>query len=167
MSPFPPIFAPAWPRRGVGHQEWVALIRDLAARFSLLRKAASFAAIGLVNAAVDAGLFFLVLNMLASRERPALVVANLVAWFFAASGSYVMNSLITFAAESGRRLTLRSYAAFLASGVVGALANTATLLLVAIVLPVWAAKACAIAVSFAINFSMSHFVVFRKTHGRQ
>ena len=30
------------------------------------------------------------------------------------------------------------------------------------VAPVWVAKALAIGVSFLVNFSMSHFVVFRK-----
>ena len=30
--------------------------------------------------------------------------------------------------------------------------------------PVWVAKGCAILVSFVLNFSMSHFVVFRARH---
>jgi putative flippase GtrA len=35
------------------------------------------------------------------------------------------------------------------------------LVLVAQVAPVWIAKGCAILVSFLVNFSLSHFVVFR------
>jgi putative flippase GtrA len=97
-----------------------------------------------------------------------LVPANLLSWLIAISGSYVMNSFITFAAESGRRLTRRGYATFVASGVVGAVANTATLVVAASLLEsiipganVPVAKLLAIGVSFIVNFSMSHFVVFR------
>ena len=52
--------------------------------------------------------------------------------------------------------------AFVASGIVGLVANTATLVIAAQFLPVWVAKGCAILVSFLVNFSMSHFVVFRR-----
>jgi hypothetical protein len=32
-------------------------------------------------------------------------------------------------------------------------------------LPVWAAKGCSIGASFLVNFSLSHFVVFRPRGG--
>ena len=53
-----------------------------------------------------------------------LIPANVLAWLLAVSGSYVMNSFITFAAESGRRLHWRAYGAFVASGVAGVITNT-------------------------------------------
>jgi putative flippase GtrA len=92
-----------------------------------------------------------------------LIAANTGSWIVAVSGSYVMNSSITFAAESGRQLKWRAYVAFVASGVAGWLANTATLLVAAevLLLPVWLAKAVAILASFVVNFSLSHFFVFR------
>jgi putative flippase GtrA len=121
-------------------------------------KAVSFGMIGVVNTAIDAGVFFLTLAMFTA----SLVAANVLAWLVAVSCSYVMNSFITFARESGRELRWRDYASFVASGVAGMVANTATLVIVAQFLPVWAAKGCAIIVSFAVNFSLSHFVVFRK-----
>jgi putative flippase GtrA len=149
-------------------------------RMGVMRKAVSFALIGLINTAVDATVFFLVYAYLISSaplirffaaaaglcrcgaaEDLALVAANLTAWLVAMTLSYVMNSTITFAAESGRKLRFKAYVAFAASGVLGVIANTATLVLAAQVLPVWAAKGCAILVSFVVNFSMSHFVVFR------
>jgi putative flippase GtrA len=149
-------------------------------RVSIMRKAISFALIGLINTAVDATVFFLVYAYLTSSaplirffaaaaglcrcgaaEDLALVAANVTAWLVAMTFSYVMNSTITFAAESGRKLRFKAYVAFAASGVLGFIANTATLVLAAQVLPVWAAKGCAILVSFVVNFSMSHFVVFR------
>lgn len=149
-------------------------------RVSVMRKAVSFALIGLVNTVIDASVFFLVYAYLTgsapitqllteaaercrcgTAENLALVAANVTAWLVAMTLSYVMNSTITFAAESGRKLRWRAYLAFAASGVLGVIANTATLVLVAQILPVWVAKACAILVSFVVNFSMSHFVVFR------
>jgi putative flippase GtrA len=74
-----------------------------------------------------------------------------------------MNSFVTFAAETGRKLRWRAYFAFAGSGVAGWVANTATLLVLAqiLLLPVLLAKAVAILVSFVVNFSISHFVVFR------
>jgi putative flippase GtrA len=120
-------------------------------------KAASFALIGLVNTAVDFGVFLLALRYVTS----SLIGANVLAWLVAVSGSYVMNSFITFAAESGRQLRLKDYAGFVLSGVAGVVVNTATLLLAATVLPVVAAKLVAILASFVVNFSLSHFLVFR------
>jgi putative flippase GtrA len=78
-----------------------------------------------------------------------------------------MNSTITFAAESGRKLSRRHYIIFIVSGIAGLIANTAALVFVAQILlfPVWLAKAAAILASFVVNFSMSHFVVFRVRSG--
>jgi putative flippase GtrA len=121
-------------------------------------KAISFAVVGVINTVVDASVFFLAYTYLTN----VLIVDNVLSWSAGVTCSYVLNSVITFAHESGRKLSLRSYGAFVASGVVGLIGNTATLLIVAQVAPVWVAKGCAILVSFLINFSMSHFVVFRK-----
>jgi putative flippase GtrA len=145
-------------------------------------KAVSFAMIGVANTVVDYGVFLLARAALSGSSAAAraidaivaychcgndtsvsLIVANLISWIVAVTGSYILNSSITFAAESGRILTWRAYGTFLASGIVGWLANTATLLVGAqiLLLPVWMAKAIAILASFAVNFSLSHFVVFR------
>lgn len=127
-------------------------------RQAIMLKAMSFASIGVVNSLVDLCLFLLALNYLTN----SLVVANVLAWIFAVSGSYVMNSFITFAAESGRQLTPRAYFTFVVSQVLGLVAGTGTLLAAATVMPVLFAKLLAIGASFLVNFSMSHFVVFRK-----
>jgi putative flippase GtrA len=137
-------------------------------------KAASFAIVGLVNTAVDATIFFLLL----AYVTPSLAVANIIAWFFANVGSYVMNAFTTFSAETGGRLSLRHYAGFVGSGLVAVTASTIAVELAAKFLPALAptlgevrlgtvtaavaiAKAIAILVSFAVNFSITHFVVFR------
>ena len=145
-------------------------------------KAIIFALIGLVNSVVDYGVFLLARAALdrspaalsgfhsladvchcGTVESIALVAANTLSWIVAVSGSYVMNSSITFAHESGRKLRWRAYAAFVVSGIAGWLANTATLLVAAelFLLPVWLAKLAAVLASFVVNFSLSHFVVFR------
>jgi putative flippase GtrA len=127
-------------------------------------KAASFALVGVFNTFVDLGVFLAAYNVL----KLPLIPANVLAWLVAVSGSYVMNSFITFAAESGRRLHWRAYAAFVASGIAGVITNT-TILVVAstwLGMPVLGAKLLAIAASFVVNFSLSHFVVFRTRERR-
>jgi putative flippase GtrA len=125
-------------------------------------KAASFAMVGVVNTLVDLGVFLVAYNVLAIP----LVPANVLAWLVAVTGSYVMNSFITFAAESGRTLRLRDYGTFVASGVAGVVTNTTVLVVASYWLPVLAAKLLAIAASFLVNFSLSHFVVFRRRDAR-
>jgi putative flippase GtrA len=140
------------------------LVRRLARAWedrAVTLKAASFAGVGVVNSLVDLAILLAAYNLLGLP----LVPANVLAWLVAVSGSYVMNSFVTFAAESGRRLQWRAYGAFVASGIAGVLANTTTLVVASYWVPVLAAKLLAIAVSFAVNFSLSHFVVFRVRTG--
>jgi len=120
-------------------------------------KAASFAMVGVVNTAIDFSVFWTTVHFLGWP----LVPANVLAWLVAVSFSYVMNSFITFGPESGRVLRWRDYATFLASGVAGMVASTATLFALSYVMPLLAAKLISIAISFVVNFSLSHFVVFR------
>ena len=120
-------------------------------------KAVSFALVGLINTAVDAAIFFLLL----AYVTPSLVIANVTAWFIANTGSYVMNSFTTFSAETGGKLSFKHYAGFVGSGIVAVTASTITVVIAAKFMPVWAAKAIAILVSFVVNFTITHFVVFR------
>ncbi len=137
---------------------WDRVFARLGGRI-LVGQAARFAMIGVVNTSVDFGVFLFALAFLTS----SLVAANVLSWTVAVTGSYVMNSFITFAAESGRRLRFRAYAGFIGSGLAGLIANTATLLIAAklLLLPVVLAKLLAIGVSFLVNFSLARFVVFR------
>jgi len=122
-------------------------------------KAISFALVGLVNSVVDFSVFSFGYYYLAWP----IIVANAMAWVIAVTGSYILNSTITFAHESGRKLSPRSFVSFALSQVAGFLANTGTVwcLVELLLVPAWAAKVAAIAVSFVVNFSLSHFVVFR------
>ncbi len=126
---------------------------------AVVLKAASFAFVGVVNSAVDFAVFSFCYYYLGLE----IVIANTAAWLVAVSGSYVLNSTITFARESGRRLHLGGYVGFALSQVMGFFANTATVwcLVELASAPAWAGKIAAISVSFVVNFSLSHFVVFR------
>jgi putative flippase GtrA len=125
---------------------------------ALVLKALSFAVVGLVNSAVDFGVFSFAYYYLALP----IIAANVAAWFVAVTGSYVMNTLTTFARESGRELTLKAYVGFAVSQLAGLVANTATVLIASYFMPVLVGKLLAIGASFLVNFSLSHFVVFRK-----
>ena len=150
-------------------------------------KAIAFGLVGLVNTVVDYCVFLIARAAFDSSAAAlaafgsfaamckcggammfSLIAANTVAWIVAVTGSYVMNSFVTFAAETGGKLRWRAYFTFVASGVAGWIANTATLLVLAevLLLPVFIAKAFAILASFVVNFSLSHFVVFKAQPGR-
>ena len=129
---------------------------------AIVLKAASFAGVGVINSLVDLCVFLAAYYLL---ELP-LIPANVLSWLVAVSGSYVMNSYVTFAAESGRQLRRRAYAAFVASGIAGVITNTAVLVIASYWVPVVLAKLLAIGASFLVNFLLSHFVVFRPRAGQ-
>lgn len=120
-------------------------------------KVISFALVGVGNTAVDFGIFTLTYKLF---ELP-IVAANVVAWLVAVSGSYVMNTLITFHAETGRVLRIKHYASFIASGLLGMIATTTALVVLSLYIHVMAAKLISILIGFAVNFTMSNLVVFR------
>jgi putative flippase GtrA len=149
---------------------------------ALSLKAIAFGLVGVVNTVVDYCVFLLARAAFDSSAAAfaafasfaalckcggaptfALIAANTISWIVAVTGSYVMNSFVTFAAETGGKLRWRAYFTFVVSGIAGWIANTATLLVLAevLLLPVFIAKAFAILASFVVNFSLSHFVVFR------
>src|ERR1700676_3862275 len=90
-----------------------------------LKKAISFGLVGVVNAGIDFAVFWPATHALGLSKVPAKVVS----WMVAVSASYVMNSLITFAAESGGKLRWRAYGAFVLSGVAGMVASVVALAL--------------------------------------
>ncbi len=120
-------------------------------------KAMSFAVVGLINTAVDATIFFLLL----AYVTPSLTIANVTAWFVANVGSYVMNSFTTFAAETGGRLNFGTTRASLVPGSWPSRHRPSRSCSRRSSCRSGRAKAIAILVSFAVNFSITHFVVFR------
>src|ERR1700676_1538951 len=81
--------------------QWARFVFAVLVHRALLLQAARLAAVGVVNTFVVFGVFLLSNTSVTS----SLVGANTCSWLVAVSGSYVMNSMITFAAESGRQLS--------------------------------------------------------------
>jgi putative flippase GtrA len=130
---------------------------------AVVLKVVSFGLVGLVNLVVD----FSVFSLCYFHLGVPIISANIIAWCVAVTGSYVMNTMTTFAAESGRQLRLRDYATFAASQVGGLITNTTVVFVASYFMPVLLAKLCAIGAGFLVNFSLSHFVVFRPRETRQ
>ena len=125
---------------------------------ALVAKAISFGLIGCINATVD----FVVFSILHLSIGLPIIPANLISWCVAVTNSYVLNSMITFAAESGRRLSFKRYIAFAATQVGGLIANTITVFAASYFIPVLLAKVLAIGASFVVDFTLSHLLVFRR-----
>jgi putative flippase GtrA len=136
----------------------IGFVRSLLADRALRRKAICFASIGVVNTIVDFSLF----SLGHLYFGLPIIPANMISWLVAVTGSYVMNTLITFAAESGGKLRPRTYGLFLAAQLSGLVANTTTVFVASYFMPVLVGKALAIGVSFVVDFTLSNFVVFRQ-----
>ena len=123
---------------------------------TLLLKAMSFGLVGCVNATVD----FVVFSVGHLVVGLPIIPANLIAWCVAVTNSYVLNSMVTFAAESGRRLSFGRYIGFAATQVGGLIANTLTVFVASFFIPVLIAKLLAIGASFVVDFTLSYLLVF-------
>jgi putative flippase GtrA len=127
---------------------------------AILLKAVSFGLVGLVNLTID----FSVFSIGYFYFGLPIIAANVIAWIAGVTNSYVLNSRITFAAESGGKLRVKDYLAFALSQAGGLVANTATVFIASYFMPVLVGKVLAIGTGFLVNFSLSHFVVFRARH---
>ena len=167
----------------VSRYDWVRAKLIAARRARALGfKAISFGLIGVINTIVDYSVFLVARAALShsptavaavgvfadvchcgSADSILLIVPNLMSWTVGITGSYILNSSFTFAAESQRKLRWRAYFTYVVAGIAGLVANTTALVVAAQVflLPVWAAKGCAIFASFVVNFSISNFIIFR------
>src|SRR5690348_4295694 len=103
---------------------------------AILIKAATFASAGAVSTLVDVSVF----STAAIYFGWPLIAANVLSWTFGASCSYVLNSSITFAAESGRTLSFNRYLRFLLSTIAGVVCSTTTLLILSYSVPLLVAK---------------------------
>ncbi|AVO43599.1 GtrA family protein [Phreatobacter cathodiphilus] len=135
------------------------------------RKMLSFGVIGVgngfVNYAVTVGVTVLVLTPLGlAANDPALGLAKALGWAVAVSNSYLLNTLFTFAHESGRRLSWPTYLRFVASGTVGLAIEVASFLFAVRYLPLSLAAIVPIGLAFVANFAMARLFVFSRPGGR-
>ena len=121
-------------------------------------KVVSFGLIGVVNTAVDLGVFSLGYYAMGFP----IIVANMFSWAVAVTCSYLLNSTITFSIDARRELSVKKYLAFVLAQLAGFAANTLTVVIASHFMPVVFGKLLAIGASFLVNFSLSHFVVFRR-----
>jgi putative flippase GtrA len=135
----------------------LATIFDAWHRRTVLAKLFSYASIGLVNVIVDVATFTVAFKLVGLP----LVPSNVVSWFVAVTGSYAMNTKITFEKETGGLYSLGRYASFAASGIFGLVVATTTLVVLSQYVNIPVAKLVSIVAAFGVNFSVSHFFVFR------
>jgi putative flippase GtrA len=126
-------------------------------RRTLLAKLFSFASIGVVNVAVDLIAFTLAFRLIGLP----LILSNTLAWLTAVTGSYAMNTKITFGRETGGVYSLGQYLRFAASGILGVTVATTVLVVFSHYTNIPIAKLASISASFGVNFCMSHFIVFQ------
>jgi putative flippase GtrA len=124
---------------------------------TIVAKLFSFATIGVLNVAVDVTVFSIAYKLF---DLP-LVVSNIISWSVAVSGSYAMNTKVTFGLETSGAFSWKQYIRFAASGALGVVFATTTLVILSQYANVFVAKFVSIVAAFGVNFSMSHFVVFR------
>jgi putative flippase GtrA len=126
-----------------------------------------FGLVGLVNAGVDAVVFFTAVAILSHVAAVALhpdwilILSNTCSWIVAVTSSYVLNSRFTFSGHTGGKMRLRDYLLFAASQFGGFLAHTAMLVVAAKYLPLPLAKLLGIGVGFVVNFTLARVIVFR------
>ncbi len=126
-----------------------------------------FGLVGLVNAGVDAAVFFTAVAILTHVAAVAihpdwiLILSNVCAWIVAVTSSYVLNSRFTFAHHARSKMSLRAYILFAASQFGGFLAHTAMLVAAAKYFPLPVAKLLGIGVGFVVNFTLARTIVFR------
>jgi len=135
------------------------------------RKMLSFGVIGVgngfVNYAVTVGVTMLALTPLGlAASDPALGLAKALGWAVAVSNSYLLNTLFTFAHESGRRLDWRTYFRFVASGTLGLAIEVASFLFAVRYLPLSLAAIVPIGLAFVANFAMARLFVFSRPGDR-
>jgi putative flippase GtrA len=126
-----------------------------------------FGLVGLVNAGVDAAVFFttvaIITHFVFAAMHPdwILILANACAWIAGVTCSYVLNSRFTFAHHAGGKMSLGGYLLFAASQFGGFLAHTAMLVAAAKYFPLPVAKLLGIGVGFVVNFTLARVIVFR------
>lgn len=134
-------------------------MRELA--FQMFR----FGLVGLVNAGVDAAVFFTMVAVLGAfapnlSHEWSLIAANTASFVIAVTVSYFLNSRFTFK-KRAEDLHFRAYLLFAASQVAGFVAHTAMLVIAAKYVPLPLAKLFGIGVGFVVNFTLARAIVFR------
>ena len=123
-------------------------------------KAISFAMVGVVNTVIDFSVFWTAAITICGWP---LIAANVLAWLIAVIVLLCDEFLHHLRPGIGPHAALARLRDFRASGVAGMVASTGDGLVALVLLccRCWPPSWLSILVSFVVNFSLSHFVVFR------
>ena len=115
-----------------------------------------FIGVGALNSALDFAVFTLCVRGLGL----SLLAANLAAWSIAVTFSYFMNGRWTFARSWADVLRASPYLRFLLGNAASFVVATLALVVLALHMPVLAAKALSLAIGFVINFLVAKYIAF-------
>jgi putative flippase GtrA len=141
----------------VGMKNLLHQIKELWQSRALVVKLLSFASIGVLNTAIDLMVFTAAYKIMALP----LIACNLLSWLVAVSASYAMNTKLTFGRETGGAFRAEDFLRFVGSGFLGVIVTTTTLVVFSHYTNIVGAKLLSVMGGFAVNFSMTHFLVFR------
>jgi len=127
------------------------ILKQIAAAWrtrTVVAKLISFATIGVINVVVDVTVFSIAYQLF----YLPLVLSNIISWAVAVSGSYAMNTKVTFGKETGGTFSWKRYFHFAASGVLGVIVATIILVILSKYTGVFVAKFASIIIAFGLNF---------------
>jgi putative flippase GtrA len=128
-------------------------------RSQRLRRLVRFAIVGIANTAIDFSVFAAVFYLL----HWPLLPAHAAGFSLAVVNSYVCNKTWTFGDQRPSRIV--DGARFLLAAICGLATGSAVIALAAQVMPPLAAKACAVAATFVVNYWASARYVFVRDRG--
>lgn len=116
-----------------------------------------FAAVGLVNTAVDLAAYWALTRPLDLEP----LLANALAYGLGALHGYIANGKLTFRSMGVKLLALKPFAAFAATSAISLTASTATMAVLLELVPDLLAKLITVGVTFVINYALGRSLVYR------
>lgn len=116
-----------------------------------------FAIVGVINTTID----FAIFSALHFGADFGIVAANVLSFLVAVTNSFVMNRVWTFSGRRGSGRLRYQLPMFVALNTVGLALSTVTVLALSEMMPVIAAKVCAIVVVFLWNYATIQRFVYR------
>ncbi|HSO42580.1 MAG: GtrA family protein [Rhodospirillales bacterium] len=135
------------------------LIGERPVRSQRLRRLIRFAIVGVANTAIDFSVFAVLFYLL----HWPLLAAHTTGFAIAVVNSYVCNKTWTFGDRRPSRIV--DGARFLMVALCGLATGSAVIALAAQIMPPLAAKACAVAATFVVNYWASARYVFVRDRG--
>ncbi len=117
-----------------------------------------FGLVGVTNTAFDFAVFVLLLRFFSWN----IIAANTAAYLFAVTNSYLLNRIWTFGDIGARRVSLLSYAKFVAINSVGLLIGTGIIYLLRSMMPIELAKLLAVPIVLIWNYLGARYFVFNE-----